>query len=59
MKKLLVVLCLGALSACGVDGEPTTPQPDVSAGVTINSSGIYPSVGLGFDAGLLRVWLGL
>ncbi|MEM6888637.1 MAG: hypothetical protein AAF636_10915 [Pseudomonadota bacterium] len=46
------------LAACGIDGEPT-PPPDVSAGVTINSSGIYPSVGVGFDAGLVRVFLGL
>lgn len=54
----LLMLLLCGLAACGVDGEPT-PPPDVSAGVTINSSGVYPSVGMGFDAGPLRVWLGL
>ena len=48
---------LTALAACGVDGEPA-PPPDVRAGVTINSSGVYPSLGVGFDAGPLRVWVG-
>jgi len=55
------IMALGmalALAACGIDGEPTAP-PRVNAGVTVNSSGIYPSVGVGFDAGPLWVNLGL
>jgi hypothetical protein len=59
MTRWFLIVFLGALVGCGVDGEPTTPKPDVSAGVTINSSGIYPSVGVGLNTGLMRVWLGL
>lgn len=56
-KALILIACLG-LAACGVDGEPTRP-PDVNAGVTINSSGVYPSVGIGWNAGPVRVGIGL
>lgn len=58
MKKYLFVALFTGLAACGVDGEPVAP-PDVDAGVTINSSGIYPSVGVGFNAGPMRIRLGL
>lgn len=57
MKFVSSILLLLALAACGVDGEPV--RPSVGAGVTINSGGVYPSVGVGLNTGPLSIFLGL
>ncbi len=58
MTRLAVILiCLGALAACGVDGEPVAPT--VNGGVSINSSGIYPHANVGVNRGPVSVNVGL
>ena len=45
------------LAACGVDGEPI--RPTVAGSVNINSSGVYPHVGVATNAGPVSVFVGL
>ncbi|WP_227268963.1 hypothetical protein [Roseobacter weihaiensis] len=52
-----LLLCLAALTACGVDGEPI--RPTLAGAVTIGDGGISPSVGVGVSQGPLSVFLGL
>ena len=58
----LLSLC-AILAACGVDGEPETPepqpvqpQPDVAASVTITDGGVYPAVGI--SQGWWNIYIG-
>ena len=57
MKQVVALAVMAALSGCGVDGEPIRPRAD--AGVSINSSGIYPSARIGVSTGPLWLNLGL
>ena len=57
MRVLCLLSLLSVLAACGVDGEPI--RPSVSGAVTINSGGVYPSVGVGVNQGPISVFLGL
>jgi hypothetical protein len=57
MTRILAFVSLTGLAACGVDGEPIPPTVD--AGVTINSSGVYPSARIGLNTGPFWLRLGL
>jgi hypothetical protein len=54
-----MISALVILAACGVDGEPTAPEPRVDAGVTISSSGVYPRANVGVSNGPVSVNVGL
>lgn len=41
----LALLVLGALAACGVDGEPQPPQPKAAPGVTVSGDAQMGVVG--------------
>lgn len=44
MKKLALILVVAAVSACGVDGEPTPPEVTGKTTVGVNSdSGLFNS----------------
>jgi hypothetical protein len=53
----LILLCVMALGACGVDGEPVAPS--VSGGVTVSNSGVYPHANVGVNQGPVSVNVGL
>lgn len=55
MRSVIALFVLSVLAACGVDGEPETPQ--VSGAVTISDGGVYPTVAV--RQGWLSVYLGL
>ena len=52
-----MLVLLGALSACGVDGEPV--RPSVGASVGIGQGGVYSNVGVGVSQGPFSIFLGL
>ncbi len=60
MRKAVFGMICTALAGCGVDGEPSPPvEPHVNAGVSIGSSGVYPSANVGISQGPYRstsVW---
>jgi hypothetical protein len=56
LKWIAFVLCLGALAACGADGEPV--QPTLNAGVSVGTSGVHVGGGVGVNAGPLSILLG-
>ncbi|WP_176695355.1 hypothetical protein [Phaeobacter sp. B1627] len=58
MARVLIVLgVLGALSACGVDGEPV--RPSLNAGLGISGSGIHLGGAVGLSKGPVTVSVGL
>ena len=57
MKHLIWIAALGALSACGADGEPITPS--LNAGVTIGSGGVSTNASVGVSQGPVSIRLGL
>ncbi len=58
IRKGLIAAALGALAACGVDGEPQPPT--VAASVAVGSSGsVYGNVGVGVSQGPVSIFLGL
>ena len=57
MKAVLAMIALATLAACGADGEPV--RPSANAGVTVTSSGVYPSVSVGTRVGPVNVSIGL
>ena len=52
-----MLVLLGALCACGVDGEPV--RPSVGASVGIGQGGVYSNVGVGVSQGPFSIFLGL
>lgn len=57
--RIALFCVLVSLAACGVDGEPTAPEPHINAGVTISSSGVYPRANVGVNSGPVSVNVGL
>ena len=57
MKRIIAVLALAALTACGADGEPVTPT--MNAGIGITPDGVKVRTGVGVSAGLVNVGVGL
>lgn len=55
--RVLMVLTLLALTACGVDGDPIRPAANV--GVTITPEGISPNVSVGARQGPFSVGVDL
>ena len=51
--RILAVLSLLALVACGADGEPV--QPDATIGIGIGSDGVHAGGTIGVSRGPLRV----
>lgn len=54
--RVLAVMALTALAACGVDGEPV--QPTLNAGVGVSSSGVNTYGGVGLHRGPVSVFFG-
>lgn len=57
MIRLFAFMSFVFLVSCGVDGEPI--RPSLNGGVSINSSGVYPSASVGLNKGPLSLRLGL
>lgn len=53
MKRLVAVLSLLTLAACGADGEPQPPM--VHSSVTLSNSGVSVGTGVSMGSGALRV----
>jgi len=57
MKKLVLVLGIAALAACGVESEPFTPQANV--GVSVGTNGVSTGASLGASNGTVSLGLNL
>ncbi len=57
MTRILTVIALFGLVACGVDGEPLQPSADLNIGVS--SSGIYTAGTIGVSQGPISVGMGV
>ena len=57
MKRVIAVLCLAVLTACGADGEPV--QPTMNTGIGITPDGVKVRTGVGVKTGPVSVGLGL
>ncbi len=57
MKKIVLVLGLMGLAACGADGAPFTPTANV--GLSVGSNGVSTSTSVGASNGTVSVGLNL
>jgi hypothetical protein len=57
MKRLIAMISLLALAACGADGEPEKPQ--VNGTVTLSSSGVSAGTSVSVGRGPFRLGLGV
>ena len=57
MKRVIALLCLAVLTACGADGEPV--QPTMNTGIGITPDGVKVRTGVGVKAGLVNLGVGL
>lgn len=57
MKKIALIIALGALAACGADGGPMRPNANV--GLSIGPNGVNPNASLGASNGNVSVGLNL
>lgn len=57
MKRILMVLSLAALAACGADGEPI--RPTMNANVGAGSNGVSGSTGVDFVSGRVTTGIGV
>jgi hypothetical protein len=57
MKKVVLMIALAALAACGADGEPM--KPNANLGLSIGSGGVTPSAGVGASNGTFSVGVGM
>ncbi len=53
MIRMMAVLSLLAVAACGADGEPV--QPTMNAGISLGTSGVGTHMGLGLRKGPLSL----
>ncbi len=56
LRVVSIVLCLGFLASCGVDGEPVTPT--MTATVGVGSGGVHTSGRVGVTKGPLSISVG-
>lgn len=57
MTRVIAILALGALAACGADGEPI--QPSMNTNIGIGSHGVSASTGVTLQSGPVSVGVGL
>jgi hypothetical protein len=57
MKRILAVMSLLALAACGADGEPI--QPSMNANVGLGSNGVSGATGVDFVSGRVTMGVGV
>ena len=57
MKRVIAVLALAVLAACGADGEAV--QPTMNTGIGITPNGVKVRTGVGVKAGLVNLGVGL
>ncbi|MEL6915268.1 MAG: hypothetical protein AAFP13_12290 [Pseudomonadota bacterium] len=56
MTRILALLALAALTACGADGEPVTPFG--TAGISVGSGGVSTNAAVGASAGPVTISVG-
>ena len=56
MTRLIAILALGVLTACGADGEPI--QPSMNTNIGVGPGGVSGSTGLTLKKGNLSLGLG-
>lgn len=57
MKRIALMIALGALTACGADGDPL--QPNANLGLSIGPNGVSPNASVGATTGNVTVGLNL
>ncbi len=57
MKRILCLVSLLGLAACGVDGEPVRPAANI--GISIGSGGVNAGGSIGVSKGPLTVGVGI
>lgn len=56
MKRLALIIFVGALAGCGADGAPWRPSANV--GLSVGSGGVSPSASVGASNGPVSVGVG-
>ncbi|MBE0414439.1 hypothetical protein [Yoonia sp.] len=56
MRRLALIIVVGALAGCGADGPPWRPSANV--GLSLGSGGVSPSASLGASNGPVTVGVG-
>ncbi len=57
MKKIVLIMTLGALAACGADAPPM--QPNANVGLSVGSGGVNTTAGIGASNGTVSLGLNL
>ncbi|MEL6681018.1 MAG: hypothetical protein AAFQ09_00040 [Pseudomonadota bacterium] len=57
MKRIALIMALGALAACGADAPPL--QPNANVGVSVGNNGVNTTAGIGASNGTFSVGLNL
>ena len=57
MKKIALIIALGALAACGADAPPL--QPNANVGLSVGSNGVNTTAGIGASNGTVSMGLTL
>ena len=57
MTRIIAILALFALTACGADGEPV--HPTMNAGIGVGTNGVMVRTGVGVKSGPVRLGVGL
>ncbi len=57
MKKMALIVALGALAGCGADGDPL--QPSANLGLSFGPNGVSPNASVGASNGNVSVGLNL
>ncbi|WP_439156073.1 hypothetical protein [Yoonia sp.] len=56
MRRLAMIMVVGALSGCGADGAPMRPSANV--GLSVGSGGVSPSASVGATNGSVTFGMG-
>ena len=57
MKRIVLILTVAALAACGADGAPFTPN--ASLGLNVGSNGVSTGASVGASNGTVSVGVGI
>lgn len=57
MKRIVLLLTVAALAACGADGAPLTPNANL--GLSIGSNGVSTGASVGASNGTVSVGVGI